>query len=107
MVKYISLLRLKSGVDPEEAYKVWIENHSVWAKGLLLPEVKRYTVNRVIHTLGETEIYGFPEFEFDDLESAKRALNRTFSAPPDKFLTEYAMSMGRVIAQEVEITLPK
>ena len=105
MVKYISLLRLKPGVDPDETYKLWREEHAPWAKAKLLPEARKYTINRVIHTIGEVDIYGFPEFVFDDLESAKRALGRGLSTTPDKFMAECTTSLGRIIVQEEEIEL--
>ena len=112
MVKLVSIFSLKPGVDPDEAYQVWREKHTSWAKDKMLPEAKKYTINRTVHkyppaggTVAEFDIFGYEMFWFDDLESALKATGRLRSAQPDEFLAEFATSPKMVIAEEENIEL--
>lgn len=112
MVKLISVFSLKPGIDPDEAYKAWHEKHASWAKDKMLPEAKKYTINRVVHkyppaggTVAEFDIFGYEMFWFEDLESALRATGRLRSARPDEFLTEFTATNKMVIAQEEAVEL--
>lgn len=112
MVRMISIFSLKPGIDPDEAYKLWREKHTQWAKELFLPELRKYTIHRVIETFGDVEAlgkgqpFGMAQFYFDDLESARRVINRRLALPPDKFddfTIEYASVIMRMLVQEEEI----
>ncbi len=106
MVTFISIFGLRPGVDPEEAEKYWREKHTLWAKNILLPELKKYTRCRVIHSWGPTEIFGIAKMLFADLESAKRAVDRLVNAPPDDFLRSYITNVRRILATEEDVGLP-
>jgi hypothetical protein len=74
----------------------------------MLPEVKKYHINRVVHRfkgVNIEDIWGFAEFWFDDMESAQRAVGRIQSAQPDEFHTQRITPAKRFIAQEEEIEL--
>ncbi len=106
--KFNAIFGLKPGIDPDETYKMWREEHVLYAKNLMLPEVKKYNINRVIHRFGDVQIediWGFAEFWFDDMESAQRAVGRIQSAQPDEFHTQRITPAKRFIAQEEEIEL--
>ena len=112
MVKLVSIFSLKPGVDPDEAYKVWREKHTPRAKDKMLPEAKKYTINRTVHkyppaggTVAEFDIFGYEMFWFNDLESALRATKRLRSAQPDEFLAEFATTPKMVIIEEENIKL--
>lgn len=105
MVKYMGIWSLKPGFDPDETFRLWREKHTVWSKAKLLPEAKKYTIARVIDTLGQTDIYGMSQIVFEDVESARRALNRVFSSPPDEFMAERVTNIRKIIVQEEEIEL--
>jgi hypothetical protein len=89
MVKFMGVIRLKLGYDPEETWQLWRTEHARWYKSLALPELKHYTINRVIKTLNESDIFGISESVYEDIESCQRALNRFISAPPDEVLTRF------------------
>ena len=82
MVKFMGVLRLKPGYDPDETWELWRAKHAQWYKKLALPEPKHYTINRVIKNLGDSNIYGISESVYDNLESCERALDRFLKAPP-------------------------
>ena len=106
MARFVSFWGLKPGVDPDEAYKYWREKHTLWAKeSKLLTEAKRYTINRVIHTFGGSDIYGFSDVWFDDMESALRTVRRLVSTPPDEFLAKWITTPNRIVVQEEDIEL--
>jgi len=112
LVKLASIFSLKSGVDPDKAYRVWREKHTTWAKDKTLPEARKYTINKVAHkyppaggTVAEFDIYGYEMFWFDDLASALRAAGQWQSARPDEFLTEFVVAPGMVIVKGEEIEL--
>jgi len=102
-VKFMSILGLQPGVNPDEALKFWSEKHISWAKDKMLPEAKRQVRNRVIYNFGEDGIFGIIEVWFDDMDSALRAINRLRSAPPDEFLTKYITAPKRILVEEEEI----
>jgi uncharacterized protein (TIGR02118 family) len=103
MVKFVGLIRLKPGYDPDETWKMWREKHSVWGKSLLHPELKEYHINRVISTIGESTVYGFSEMLFDDVESCKRAFDRVLKAPPDDVLPRFQIE--RLILEYEQVPL--
>ena len=107
-----SIFSLKSGVDPDKAYRVWREKHTTWAKDKTLPEARKYTINKVAHkyppaggTVAEFDIYGYEMFWFDDLASALRAAGRWQNSQPDEFLTEFVVAPKMVIVKGEEIKL--
>ena len=65
MVKFLGLLRLKPGQDPKEALELW-HTYSPQAAEILLPELKHYTRNRVVGTIGDSDIYGGAGVEHGD-----------------------------------------
>ena len=103
MVKFVAFFSLRPGVDRDEAYKFWREKHTLWAKDKLFPEAKTYTINRVIHVFGESDIYGYAEFLFEDKEAAVRAVERLRSAEPDEFLAKLITTPIRLLIQEEKI----
>ena len=105
MVRCISFWNIKPGADPEELHKYWREKHTAWAKDKLLPELRKYTINRVIHTFGETDIWGFSEVWFDDKESAVRAFSRLVEAEPDPMLANFITHPKRILVQVEEVEL--
>jgi hypothetical protein len=112
MVKLVSIFSLKPGVDPDEAYQVWRKKHTPRAKDKMLPEAKKYTINRTVYkyppaggTVAEFDIFGYEMFWFDDLESALKATGRLRSAQPDEFLAEFATTPKMVIVEEENIEL--
>jgi len=105
MVKFVGLIRLKPGYDPDETWKLWQEKHTVWAKTSLLPELKKYTINRVVETMGESDVYGFSEMIFEDAESCKRAFKRLLSGPVDEVLPRFEVE--RLILEYVDVLLER
>ena len=106
MVKFISVLDLRPGKNPEEVYKYWMENHTVWVKDKLLPEMKGYIINTVTRALGEVDYWGVVEIWFDDMESAMRAIGRLEKAPPDHFLAELVKTPRRALVREEVMIKP-
>lgn len=106
--KFNAIFGLKPGIDPDETYKMWREEHVLYAKNLMLPEVKKYNINRVVYRfkgVNIEDVWGFAEFWFDDMESAQRAVGRIQSAQPDEFHTQRITPAKRFIAQEEEVEL--
>ncbi len=106
--KFTAIFGLRPGIDPDETYRNWREDHALYAKKLTLPEVRKYNINRVIHRFGDIpieDIWGFAEFWFDDLESAQRAVERVQSAPPDEPHVKRITPAKRFIVQEEEVEL--
>jgi len=89
MVKFMGVIRLKPGYDPDETWQLWRTKHTQWYKSLALPELRHYTINRVIKTLNDSSIFGISESVYEDIESCQRALNRFISAPPDEVLLRF------------------
>jgi len=108
MVKYIALWSVKPGLDAEETWKLW-PKHAEWAKSILKPELKRYVQNRVVEKLSGSEVdfFGVTEFWFDDMESAKRAVERLSNAQPDEFMVERAApeKVRRVFVEEIVVEI--
>ena len=105
MVKYMAIWSLRSGLDPNETWKLWREKHAVWAKEILRPELRKYTIARVIDSFGEVDIYGIAQLSFDDVDSARVAINRLLSGPRDEFAAERVTNVRRIIVEEAEIEL--
>jgi len=103
MVKFMGVIRLKPGYDPDETWQLWRTKHTQWYKNLARPELKHYTINRVIKTMGDSDIFGISESVFDDLDSCVRALNRFLNAPPDEVLTRFQPE--RLIVEFEEVPL--
>ena len=105
MVKFFGIMRLEPGNDPDETWEMWKTKYSTSGTELLLPELKRFTINRIIGTIGDTktDIYGYAEHEYEDEESLKRAFARRFQAtgfkPPFK--------IERMIAESYEVPILK
>ena len=115
MVKVVSIFKLKPGFDPEDSYRLWLEEHTVNVKVKLKPELKKYVIGRVVTNLGEKiEDFGFGVVElfFEDTDSALRAMNRLWSVPGqarhnveyDEF-TRRITVLKRAIIEEREIEL--
>ncbi len=114
MIRMISIFGLKPGCDPDEAYRLWKEKHTQFAKEVYLPELRKYTIHRVVETFTDTEgfgkgePYGVAQFLFDDLESARRAVNRMVtrsSEQLDEFANEYVLNPRRMLVEEEEVEL--
>ena len=112
MIKLVLIFSLKPNVDAEEAYKVWREKHISWVKDKILPEAKRYTINKVMHkyppaggTTAQFDIFGYEMIWFDNLESALRTAERLQSAQPDEFLARFAETCKMVIVEGENIKL--
>lgn len=103
MVKFIGVIRLKPGYDPDETWELWRTKHTEWYKKLARPELKQYTIHRVIKTRSESDIFGISESVFDDLESCERALDKFIGAPPDEVLPRF--QPDRLIVEYQEIPL--
>jgi hypothetical protein len=106
--KFNAIFGLKPGIDADEAYQGWREEHVLYVKKLTLPEVRKYNINRVIHRFGDVQIediWGIAEFWFDDMKSAQRAVGRVQGAPPDKPHVKRITPAKRFITQEEEIEL--
>jgi len=103
MVKFMGVIRLKPGYDPDETWKLWRTEHAEFYKKLARPELKQYTINRVIKTLNKSDIYGISESVYEDVASCERALKRFISAPPDEVLKRF--QPDRLIVEFEEIAL--
>lgn len=103
MVKFMGVIRLKPGYDPDETWQLWRTKHAKWYKDLARPELKQYTIHRVIKTLNDSDIFGISESVYEDIESCERALNRFLNAPPDEVLSRF--QPDRLIVEYEEIPL--
>jgi len=95
--KFNAIFGLKPGIDPDETYSNWRQEHALYAKRLTLPEVKKYNINRVIHRFGDVQI--------DDMEAAQRAVGRVQTAQPNEPHVKRITPAKRFISQEEEIEL--
>jgi len=102
MVKFLAVIRIKPGYDPDETWKIWVNEHAPVSKKGLLPEVRKYTLHRVVKTLSDSDVFGVAEMVFDDAASAERAMKRNLSKPPDEFRKRIARA-DRIILEGVEI----
>jgi len=112
MIKLVSIFSLKTGVDPDEAYKVWREKHTLWVKDKMLQKAKRYTINRLVHkyppaggTTSEFDIFGYAMIWFNNLPSALRTAERLQSTQPDEFLTGFVKTCKMVMVEGENIKL--
>jgi hypothetical protein len=103
---------LKRGFDPDETWEVWIKEHAPWARKLLLPEARRYTIGHVIHRFDDMEdngiwddICGMTQIYFDDVESCKRAMGRILEGPKDEFMLTREENLRSIIMEEREIDM--
>ena len=101
MIKVISTFGLKPEYDPEETYKIWLNEHVSHVKKTLAPELKKYVIGRVLHNLTGGEFYGGVQLSFSSLEDATRAMNRLLDRP-DEF-TKRICDIRRIIIEEKEI----
>ena len=112
MIKLVLIFSLKPNVDAEEAYKVWREKHTSWIKDKILPEAKKYTINKIMYkyppaggTVADFDIFGYEMFWFTDLESALRTAERLRSAQPEEFLARFIKTCKMVIVEGENIKL--
>ncbi|MBU2535816.1 MAG: hypothetical protein ABIK32_01685 [Chloroflexota bacterium] len=103
MVKFMGVIRLKPGYDPDETWELWRTEHATNFKNLARPELKQYTINRVIKRLNNNDIYGISESVFENVESCERALKRFIDAPADEVLKRF--QPDRLIVEFEEIAL--
>jgi len=106
--KFTSIFGLKPGIDPDDTYRMWREEHVLYAKNLMLPEVRKYNINRVVRRFKDVnieDIWGIAEFWFDDLESALKTAEQLQSARPDEFLANFAKTCKMVIVEGEDIKL--
>jgi hypothetical protein len=101
MVKFLAVIRIKPGYDPDETWKIWVNEHAPVSKKGLSPEVRKYTLHRVVKTLSDSDVFGVAEMLFDDVASAERAMKRNLSKPPDEFRKRIAR-VDRIILEGVE-----
>lgn len=79
MIKTVSLLRAKAPMSREEFNRHWLEVHG--SLSLSVPGIRRYVQNHIIEEKPsrpdipalETQIDGFVEMWFDNMEEFKRA----------------------------------
>jgi len=103
MVKFMGVIRLKPGYDPDETWQLWRTEHATNYKNLAGSELKQYTINRVIKRLNDNDIYGISESVYEDVASCERALKRFIDAPPDEVLKRF--QPDRLIVEFEEIAL--
>jgi len=46
MVKFIAVIRIKPGYDPEETWQIWTKEHAPRTKKTLGADVKKYTIHQ-------------------------------------------------------------
>jgi len=103
MVKFMGVIRLKPGYVPDETWELWRTEHADNYKKLARPELKQYTINRVIKKLNDSDIYGISESVYENIESCERALKLFINAPPDEVLKRF--QPDRLIVEFQEIAL--
>lgn len=103
MVKFMGIFTLKPGNDPDEYHRLWKETHTRWAIEKLSPEMKSYTIGRVVGGFGNSGIYGVAQIEFESLDDANRAFARLIGSPPDRFLS--GIDVKRIIIEEEPIVV--
>jgi len=104
MVKFMGIFRLKPEYASEDSFNYWRDRHTKWAKEHLKPELKKYVIGRVIHTFGDAGIHGVSQMEFEDLDSARRAMERMIASPRDEFLSRIE-EVKRIVIQEEDVEL--
>ena len=103
MVKFLAIITLKPEYDPDETWKIWVKEHAPVSKKGLQPEVRKYTLHRVVGTMTEkTRIFGVAEMLFDDAASCQRAMSRNLAKPLDEFRKRVA-HVDRVVLEGVDL----
>lgn len=112
MIKLLSIFNLMPETDPDTAHRMWREQHAPRAKDSLLPEAKRYTINRILYKyppaggkVADFNYYGYEMVLFGDMASALKAAGRLRSAPPDEFLTTCVAASTMVLLEGENIRL--
>ena len=105
MVRYLSTFRLKTGCDPDETYRIWVETHVPAVKKRYAGLLRRYVISRITRTSEEdSDFYGMAQLWFDDLDTARKAMQGSASHP-DEF-TERITDIRRVfVVEDNEIEL--
>jgi len=102
MVKFIAVIRIKPGYDPDETWQIWTKEHAQRTKKTLGADVRKYTIQRVIKPLNDTDVFGVAEMLFDDLATCERAMKRVWAAEPDEFWRRCAR-VDRVVVEGMDI----
>ena len=108
MVKYVSTFRLKPGIDPDEAVKLWHEAHipRVLEAKKKCYDIKRYVISRILSAPeAKPDFFGMAEQWFDDLDSAKKYMGYFLSQPPDAFSQCITDARRLFVVEEQEIEL--
>ena len=72
MIKYVSLVKRKSGLTPEEFVQYWKEKHGPLVVKVV-PEIRKYVQNHLVRTPGvDYDIDGIVEIWWDDLAAYQR-----------------------------------
>ena len=101
--KFSGIFGLQDGIDPDDTWKQWKEDHVQMGIDMTSPEVKKYTIDRVIHRFGDVavdDVWGISEFWYDSMEDAVRATERLQKATPDDFHTKRITPAKRMILEE-------
>lgn len=73
MVKFVVLIKLREGVDPDKFWKFWEE---VYAPPHMVPGLIKYCINRVTKVVsGEAKYWGMAEQWFESEEALQEMLN--------------------------------
>jgi len=73
MVKFVVLVKLREGVDPDKLWKFWEE---LYAPPHMVPGLIKYCINRVTKVVsGEATYWGMAEQWFDSEEALQNMLN--------------------------------
>jgi len=73
MVKFVVLVKLREGADPDEFWKFWEEVHG---PPHMVPGLIKYCINRVTKVVGgEPTFWGMAEQWFDSEETLQKMLN--------------------------------
>ena len=81
MVKFVAMMKRKSGMTAEEFSQYWYEKHAPLVMEVL-PGIKRYVQNHAVKLpgrTGEPRVDGILELWFEDLESWQRFTDWYFS----------------------------
>ncbi len=105
MFKAVSIFSLRPKADPEQAYRIWREKQTSAIRNKPLPGAKWYTINKVVHSFGEVDVYGYSMIWFDNKDAALKGAERLRKAPADEFLTKYVKAPKLVIVEEEKVEL--
>ena len=105
MIKFFGIMRLSPGFDPDETWELWKTKYTASGTQVLLPELKKFTINRIVGTVGDTQtdIFGYAEHVYEDRESLLRAFGRRFQKTDFKPPFE----ITRLIAEPWEVPLDR